>query len=133
MEIKKLVTKSLAALVFLIAIMSFCSCGKSFESLTDKSIAKIFSDNGITCEVNDFPKPVSENYPSYADKKILSLGNDEIYILRFSNEGTVQDALETFTFNASDLIFYKNDVILVYRGSDNTVIDILKKSFTQGV
>lgn len=70
----------------------------------------------------------SENFSFNGDVRIVKIGEEEIFVFGYKNEKEVQREITQDLSKEDGLVFYKNNVIFLYRGTDVKIINILKKN-----
>lgn len=98
---------------------------------TKYTFENTLKNNNITYSIYDFQKGRSENFPFQKTPQILEINGEEIFI--FSNESNSvankqYDSLDTTNKKYS---YVSNNVILFYKGSNESIIALLKNIVNQ--
>jgi hypothetical protein len=120
-----------SALILLLFITCaiFVACEKEDTNvLSDDNIIKLFSSNGLSCKITKMEESRSENFPFCSIIKIVKIGEEEIFIFEYKNEKEVQHEITQDFSNEKGFIFYKKNVIFLYRGTDVKIINVLEKN-----
>lgn len=114
--------------IFILLISCIClmSCKNQDKNiLREDEIVSIFKSNGMNCEMTKMQESRSEHFPFGGSIKIIEISGEEIFIFQYNNEKKVQNELSQDFIHEEGLIYYKNNVIFLYRGKNQKIISIL--------
>lgn len=113
-------------LVVCLMSMGVCGCDRNEASLSDDVLAAMFQVAGMKTNIEEYPAARSENFPSSCmSDKILVCGEEEIFLFSYQDHGEYIDEFVSRNWK----VYYKDDLLLVYRGENKLVLDVLEKNF----
>lgn len=121
-------------LIAMILLGSLCACRSDKKSvITVDDVVGMLQNNNIDCSLGEFQAGRSESFDSYGgDVKILYIEDEEIFLFTYKDVDEVNDKINNEFSLEQAAIFDVNNIILLYRGSKNDVLTILKNNFHKG-